>query len=492
MVINYNKLFKMLGDRGMKKMELKDVTGIGSATLAKLSRNQPVAMEVMVKICSALNCNIGDVMDIVPDKMDSVAMCYTQILKEELLPSVGCTEPSAIAFAAAKAREILGAMPDRCVVELSGNMYKNTKSVVVPNTGGMKGIYTAVAAGLVVGEAESGLEVLANITEDKRAELIDCVEKEHYIEVVIREQVGVLYVSVNAFISGESARVTIDGGHLNIVSIEKNGGVIFETEREEELKSQPQYYLLNIEDIVQFANTVDLSELRPLLERQVAYNRAIADEGLAGDWGANVGKSILAAFGNSLQFRAAAAAAAGCDARMSGCGMPVIIMAGSGNQGLAVSVPVITYADEIKCSQDELHRALIVANLATVHQKASIGKLSAFCGAVSAGCAAAAGVAYLLGGDYEIIAHTIVNALAIVSGIVCDGAKPSCAGKIGIAVMTGLLGYNLFAEMNRQFYGGDGILSPGVDKTISNVGYMASRGMRETDAEILKIMTENC
>ncbi|MDR1206579.1 MAG: L-serine ammonia-lyase, iron-sulfur-dependent, subunit alpha [Peptococcaceae bacterium] len=491
MMINYNRLFKTLTDRGIKKMDLKNAAGIGTSTLAKLSHNQPVAMEVMVRICSVLNCNIGDIMDIIPDKMDSIAACYTQILKEELLPSVGCTEPNTLAFAAAKAREILGALPDRCVVELSGNMFKNTKSVAVPNTGGMKGVYAAVAAGLIAGKAGSGLEVLADITEGQRTELKEYIDS-HYIEIVLREQVGTLYVSLYARAGGESARVTIDGGHLHIVGIEKNDEIIFEAEREEELKSQSKYYLLNIEDIVQYANTVDLGELRPLLERQADYNRAIAEEGLAGDWGANVGKSILATFGNGIQFRAAAAAAAGCDARMGGCGMPVIIMSGSGNQGLAVSLPVITYADEIKCPKDELYRALIAANLATVHQKTSIGKLSAFCGAVSASCAAAAGVAYLLGGDYEIISHTIVNALAIVSGIVCDGAKPSCAGKIGVAVLTGLLGYNLFAEMNQQFYGGDGILSQGVDKTISNVGDMASKGMRETDIEIIKIMTENC
>jgi L-cysteine desulfidase/DNA-binding Xre family transcriptional regulator len=490
LTISYSRLFKLLVERGIKKMELKDATGIGTSTLAKLSRNQPVAIEVLVKICSVLNCNIGDIMDVVPDKMDAIKDIYIKILRDELIPAVGCTEPSAIAFVAAKAAQALGAFPEAAVIEVSGSVVKNAKSVVVPNTGGLKGIRPAVAAGFVLGHPERELEVLSDISGEQIAQIAEYAASRS-IDVRLSGSGSDLYISVTALAGEDTARVVVEDGHTRVILIEKNGDILYKSDATADAESIAQYHSLNIEDIVRFADMADLEQLRPVLTRQIEYNYAISLEGLNNDWGANVGKSMLTAFGGDIKIRAAAAAAAGSDARMSGCDMPVIILSGSGNQGIAASVPVIVYARELNCPEDLLHRALIVANLSAIHQKTGIGKLSAFCGAVSACCGAAAGVAYLLGGDYEAIAHTIVNTLASVSGIVCDGAKPSCAAKIGMAFMAGILGFTMFADENRQFYGGDGIVAKGVDNTISNVGRMASRGMRETDREILRIMTDS-
>jgi L-cysteine desulfidase/DNA-binding Xre family transcriptional regulator len=489
--ISYNKLFKLLIDRGIRKKDLKEAAGIGSATMAKLSRNQPVALEVLVKICAHMGCNIGDIADVVTDKKDGKADTYTRILTEELIPAIGCTEPSAIAFVAARAAEVLGSTPERGLIEVSGNIVKNTKSVVVPNTGGLKGIRTAAAAGFLSASAARGLEILSELTPEQREEITPYINS-HELELVLADVEKLLYIAITAYCGDEYARVVVEDGHTRVTWIEKNGKLIFELDEDApQEQSAPDYSLLDIEDIVHFADTADLVELRPLLARQVEYNYAIAMEGLEHDWGANVGRALLLAFGDDIKIRAAAAAAAGSDARMSGCEMPVIVLSGSGNQGIAASVPVIVYAREMNSTEDELYRALIVADLVTVHQKTGIGKLSAFCGAVSACCGAAAGVSYLQGGDYEAIAHTIVNTLATVSGIVCDGAKPSCAAKIAVSFMAGLLGNSMFTEGNWQFFGGDGILTKGVDNTIANVGQLASCGMRETDREILKIISEN-
>jgi len=490
LTISYNKLFKLLIDRGIKKMELKEATGMGTATLAKLSRNQPVAIEVLVKICAFLDCDIGDVMQVLPEKQSLIDEAYCRILKENLIPAVGCTEPSAIAYAASKVRETLGAVPETVIVEVSGNIVKNAKSAVVPNTGGMKGIRVAAAAGIIAGDPALGLEVLSVLDTDQRLEIISFIE-ECSISIALSEIDMPLYISVYAEAAGESARVTIEGNHINITLIEKNHQIIYSIEHKpNENAISPDYHLLDMENIFRFAVTTDLAALKPILDRQIEYNYAIAQEGLTGDWGANVGRALLMTFGNDIKIRAAAASAAGSDARMSGSDLPVVILSGSGNQGIAASVPVIIYAKEMNCSDDELYRALILSDLTAIHQKTSIGTLSAFCGAVSASCAAAAGVTFLKGGDYEAVAHTIVNALASVSGIVCDGAKPSCAAKIAVAFFAGLLGEGMFAEGNWQFFGGDGILAKGVDNTIANVGRLASDGMRETDREILRIMTE--
>jgi L-cysteine desulfidase len=424
------------------------------------------------------------------DTNEIFAEACIRILREELIASLGCTEPSSIAFAASRARETLGCFPERCVVEISGNMLKNTKSVMVPNTGGMKGIKAAAAAGIIAGRPELDLEVLRDVTTADIDQIKDYLEK-HSIKVIHRDNGELLYIAVTLFAGSNHARVTLKGGHLNIVSIEKNDRVIFTNPEIKAEETDDPRSMLSIADIVDFARNGDIEKLRPIIKRQIEYNDAISREGLNHDWGANVGSSIRSVFDDHVMFRAVAAAAAGSDARMSGCDLPVIILSGSGNQGITASVPVIEYAKEFKCSEEMLYRSVILADLVTVHQKTSIGKLSAFCGAVSAGCGAAAGIAFLMGGDYDIIAHTIVNTLAIISGMVCDGAKPSCAGKIAVAVHTGILGYSMYANDNMQFYDGDGIVRRGVDNTIANVGRMASIGMRETDREIINIMKED-
>ena len=414
---------------------------------------------------------------------------YAAILREELIPSLGCTEPSSIAFTAAKARETLGHLPDRCVVEVSGNMIKNAKSVTVPNTEGMKGIPSATAAGIIAGKSELGLEALQDVTADDLVKIKKYLDKCE-INVIHSDTDALLYIAITVYGKDESACVVTKGGHLNVFSIEKNGEKLFQGEEIAETESYANRDALNIADIFDFAKHGDITQLKPIIARQIEYNYAISKEGLDNNWGANVGKIMLKTFGDELIIRAVAAAAAGSDARMSGCDLPVIIVSGSGNQGITTSVPVIEFAKRLESPEELLYRALILANLVTVHQKAGIGRLSAFCGAVSAGCGAAAGIAFLLGGDYDVIAHTIVNALAITSGMVCDGAKPSCAAKIAVAVHAGLLGYSMYAEGKMQFFDGDGIVQKNVDNTIANVARMANLGMRETDREILRIMTE--
>jgi L-cysteine desulfidase/DNA-binding Xre family transcriptional regulator len=489
MTISYHKLWKTLVDRKIKKMDLKEITGIGSSTLAKLSHDQPVAMEVIIKICSYLGCNIGDVMDIVPEKADDIARAYAHILEEELIASLGCTEPSSIALVAAKARAALGALPERCVVEASGNIIKNARSVIVPNTGGMKGIKAAAASGIIAGRPDAGLEALDAVTE-KDIEAISAYLSDHLIEVVHSEEPEPLYVAITVFSGGSSARAVLQGDHLGITLIEKNGEPIFAREADAHDTEAAELGLLSIRNIVEYAQNADIERVRPLIRRQIDYNYAISREGLRGDWGANIGKAMMNAFGNDAKVRAAASAAAGSDARMGGCDLPVIIVSGSGNQGITASVPVIEFATEIGCPEDRLHRAVILSDLVTIQQKAGIGRLSAFCGVVSAACGAGAGIAFLLGGGYDVIAHTIVNTLAVISGMVCDGAKPSCAAKIAVAVHTAMLGYSMYVNDNMQFRSGDGIVRKGVDNTIENVGRIASLGMRETDREILRAMTE--
>ncbi len=427
------------------------------------------------------------------ERSDPVYAEYIKILEAELIPAMGCTEPIAIAYAAAKARSVLGACPDSCVVEASGNIIKNVKSVVVPNTGGMRGIEAAASAGIVAGDADKQLEVLSAVTEDERAQ-IQAYCASHSIQIVPVHNGKVFYLSVFLAAGDDSSRVTIADFHTNIIRIEKNGQCIWALDAAETLAPEEAVdrSLLSVERIIAFANSVEIAEIEDVISRQIAYNRAISEEGLTHEWGAQVGRTLLATRGNDIRTRAAAAAAAGSDARMSGCELPVVIVSGSGNQGMTASLPVIAYAEELHASRDLLYRALVVSNLVTIHQKNSIGRLSAFCGAVSAGCGAAAGVAYLNGGRYEVIAHTIVNTLAIISGMVCDGAKPSCAAKIAMAVESGLLGYEMFLNGGHEFVAGDGIVMKGVDNTIRTVGRMARLGMRETDREILDIMTGHC
>ena len=414
---------------------------------------------------------------------------YIEILKEELVPAMGCTEPIAIAYCAAKARDVLGGMPDSVTLYVSGNIVKNVKSVIVPNTNGLKGIEAAAAAGIVGGKAEKILEVIADVTAEQkdamRTFLASC-------PIVVRPAEGDEALDIHIMLTGggHTASVRISGYHTNIVLMEKDDEVLFkagEVKASEEVTLADKS-LLTIKDIVEFANIVNIEDIKEILDRQIAYNTAIAEEGLKNNWGANVGSVLLKQHGDNLRTRAKAYAAAGSDARMSGCELPVIINSGSGNQGMTASLPVIVYAKGLGKTQEELYRALALSNLVTIHQKTGIGRLSAYCGAISAGCGAGCGIAYLQGGDYRAIAHTLVNALAIVSGIVCDGAKASCAGKIASAVDAGIFGYEMYLEQ-QQFYGGDGLVSKGVENTLMNIGRLGSVGMKETDKEIIRIMT---
>ena len=412
---------------------------------------------------------------------------YVQILKEELVPALGCTEPIALAYAAAKAREILGSIPDKVVIEASGSIIKNVKSVIVPNTNHLKGIPAAATAGIIAGRAEKELEVIAQVTESEIEQMKQFLQTAD-IKVVHADNGITFDIIVSVYKGSSYAKVRIANYHTNIVLMEKDGEVLYEIavegEKEEGLTDRN---LLNMKDIWDFAMTVDVKDIKETLDRQIAYNTAIAEEGLRGDYGANIGSVLLDTYGDDIRTRAKAKAAAGSDARMNGCELPVIINSGSGNQGMTSSIPVIEYAKEFDADEDTLYRALALSNLVTIHQKTGIGRLSAYCGAVSAGAGAGAGIAYLCGGGYEEVIHTVVNALAIVSGIVCDGAKASCAAKIASAVDAGILGYNMY-KRGQQFYGGDGIVTRGVEETIQNVGRLGKQGMKETNEEIIKIM----
>ena len=423
-------------------------------------------------------------------KTDLKYSAYISILEEELVPAMGCTEPIAIAYAAAKGREVLGALPDEIVVEASGNIIKNVKSVVVPNTGGLHGIEAAAAAGVVAGRAELLLEVISQVTDKQRGEMRTYL-KEHPVQVEFLDGDLVFDIRLTLRRGDDTAQVRIANYHTNIVHMERSGQVLLDLPVEADDESGlTDRTLLSMADIYDFAQTVDIADIKQLLDRQISCNMAIAQEGLTHSYGANIGQVIRASSRpDDLIAKAKSAAAAGSDARMGGCEMPVIINSGSGNQGMTASVPVIVYARETGASEEKLYRALALSNLITIHQKTRIGRLSAYCGAVSAGAAAGAGIAYLDGGGYEEIIHTVVNALAIVSGMICDGAKASCAGKIAAAIDAGVLGYRMY-QNGQQFYGGDGILSHGVEKTLDNVGRLGKIGMRSTDKEILQIMLQ--
>lgn len=421
------------------------------------------------------------------EKRNAKYAAYVQTLKEELVPAMGCTEPIVLAYGAARAREVLGEMPDRVVVGASGSIIKNVKSVIVPNTDHLKGISAAAAAGIVAGDADKELEVIASVSSEQTAQMKEFMEQvpitvEHIDNGITFDIVITLYKGVSY------ARVRIANYHTNIVLVEKNGEILEKKpvagESEDGLTDRS---LLNMKDILDFARTVDIEDVREVLERQIDYNWAIAEEGIRGNYGANIGSVLLDMEGESVRVRAKAMAAAGSDARMNGCELPVIINSGSGNQGITASVPVIVYAKDMKVSHETLLRALTLSNLTAIHQKTAIGRLSAYCGAVSAGAGAGAGIAYLHGGDYKEIVHTVVNALAIVSGIVCDGAKASCAAKIASAVDAGILGYQMYIR-GQQFYGGDGIVTKGVEETLKNVGRLGKEGMKATNEEIIRIM----
>lgn len=422
-------------------------------------------------------------------RTDEKYQAYVKILEEELVPAMGCTEPIALAYAAAKARETLGCLPDKVEIGASGSIIKNVKSVIVPNTGHLKGIPAAAAAGIVAGDASRELEVIADVSEEETKAIAEYL-KNTRITVEHIDQ-GITFDILVTVKKGDSyARVRIANYHTNIVLVEKDGEKLLdlpvEGEKEEGLTDRS---LLDVEDIWDFVNMVEIDDIRAVISRQIEYNTAIAREGLRGDYGANIGSVLLSAYGDDVKNRAKAMAAAGSDARMNGCELPVIINAGSGNQGMTCSLPVLEYAKELNSEEDQVYRALALSNLVAIHQKTGIGRLSAYCGAVSAGAAAGAGIAYLCGGGYEEVIHTVVNALAIVSGIVCDGAKASCAAKIASAVDAGILGYHMYLN-GQQFYAGDGIVTKGIEGTITNIGRLGKEGMRETNEEIIKMMIE--
>ena len=411
---------------------------------------------------------------------------YIQILKEELVPAMGCTEPIAIAYASAMAKEVLGNLPEKIIVDASANIIKNVKSVVVPNTNYLRGIEAAAAAGVVAGKVEKKLEVISQVTAEEKLFIKEYLER-NLIKVQLADTGFIFYIQVTAYYQNSYAIVRIANYHTNIIYIEKNKKILFEKETEILKEDLTDKTLLNVKDIIDFANTVDIDDIKEVIVRQIEYNTKISEEGLANSYGANIGRTLLTNCGDDLRTRARAKAAAGSDARMDGCELPVVIVSGSGNQGMTASIPVIEYARALEASEEKLYRALVLSNLITIHQKTGIGRLSAYCGAVSAGCGSGAAIAYLYGGGYEEISHTIVNALAILSGMVCDGAKASCAAKIAAAVDAGILGYDMY-KCGHQFKGGDGIVTKGVEATIANIGQLAKEGMKETDKEIIKIM----
>ncbi len=413
---------------------------------------------------------------------------YCLLLHRELIPATGCTEPIAITYAAARMRQTLGALPERMHICVSGNILKNAKSVVVPGTGGKKGIAAAAAAGAVAGDSGKLLKVIDGISLQQR-EAIDAYLKTAQIDVSCAEEGPALDIRVSGWSGADMAIVRIAGAHTNIVHIERNGEVLLDVPLAQTGCESEAQEALNTADIVAFADAVDLDRVRAPLERQLALNLAIAEHGLSHACGANIGRVLIEGSAGGLSDRARAYAAAGSDARMSGAELPVVIVSGSGNQGITASVPLAVWARERGFSEEALLRALIVSDLVTIHQKTGIGRLSAFCGAVCAGCGAGAGIAYLEGGGYDGVAHAVVNALAIISGMVCDGAKASCAAKIAAAVDAGILGYRMYTQ-KQEFVSGDGIVVKGVDNTIRNIGRLAKDGMRETESEILSMMLE--
>ena len=415
---------------------------------------------------------------------------FVDILNSELKPAMGCTEPIAIAYCASIVKEVLGGLPTDVKIHVSGNIIKNVKSVKVPNTNGKVGIRVAAAIGLVAGDSRKELEVIANSKEEDVLKLESYMEKAS-INVFPVDNEHTLYIEIIGTLNDDVAKVIILDAHTNVYLVEKNNKVLyFNDKKVSNLVVTINKSVLNIHDIIEFANIVDINDIKDVLDRQIEYNLAIANEGINGNYGANIGKTIMKYANNDILTKCKAMAAAGSDARMNGCEMPVVINSGSGNQGITCSVPVITYAKHLNVSDELLYRALVVSNLTTIHIKNSIGKLSAFCGVVIAGAGCGAGIAYLEGGREREINHTIVNALGIISGVLCDGAKASCAAKIASSVEAGMLGYFMFKDGN-QFISGDGFIKKGVENTIKAIGELARVGMCETDKEIIQLMMKD-
>ena len=422
--------------------------------------------------------------------MDSALYAnYLAILKHELVPALGCTEPIAIAYAAAKARQILGDFPDAIEMQLSGNIIKNVKGVTVPNSGGMKGIDAAAVLGIVGGNADKALEVLEEIRPEHIEKTKELTSR-HICSCTLTEGVSNLYIAAKVTKGEHYAEVTIVDQHTNITRIVKDGEILLSSEsQEEEAKTDIDKSKLAVKDILDFADQVRIEDVEEILERQIRLNTAISQEGLDNNYGAQIGKTLMHVWGKGITTRACARAAAGSDARMGGCSMPVVINSGSGNQGMTVSLPVIAYAEEWEVSRQKLYRSLVVSNLIAIHQKHYIGSLSAYCGAVSAACGAGAGITYMYGGSYQQVSLTIINTLGNIGGIVCDGAKPSCAAKIASSVDAALMAFHLSIQ-NKSFLPGEGIIRGDVEETIKSMGYIGRVGMRETDTEILNIMID--
>ena len=411
---------------------------------------------------------------------------YVRLLEQELVPAMGCTEPIAVAYAAAVAMEALGQIPETVDIAVSANIIKNVKSVIVPNTGGLHGLEAAAAAGIIAGQPDKKLLVISQVTPEQVAKIEDYLQKARF--TVRESQDGNLFdIQITLTSGAETAVCRITDSHTNVVNVVRNGQVLLSKTAEETKEESGDKALLQVEKIVAFADEVDLADVEPILKRQIQCNMAIAQEGMTKPYGARIGQVLMKSRGSDPATKAKAMAAAASDARMGGCELPVVINSGSGNQGITASVPVVVFAENLGVSQEQLYRALVVSNLVTLHLKSGIGPLSAYCGAISAGCGAAAGITYLYGGKFTEIAHTVVNAIAINSGVICDGAKASCAAKIASAVEAGILGMDMYRQ-GSQFLGGDGIVSKGVENTIRNVSYVASEGMRKTDSEIIKIM----
>ena len=422
-------------------------------------------------------------------KQDAQYRGYVTLLKKELVPAMGCTEPIAIAYAAAQAAARLKEDIKQVDIYASGNIIKNVKSVTVPNTGGRKGIQSAAAIGIIAGDPTLGLEVISHVRTEQIAQMEAFLEK---TAVYVHHEQCSCSLQVGVRVSGDkhTVLVCIQNEHSNIVRIEEDGRCVLDKEARKDTQEQLDAMQFSMQGIYEFAEIADLADVKEILDRQIQCNTAIAEEGLAHSYGANIGSVLLSTYGDSVQIRARALAAAGSDARMSGCELPVIINSGSGNQGMTCSLPVIAYARELQSSEEQLYRALLISNLSTLYQKKYIGRLSAYCGALSAGAGAGAGIAYLLGGDYDHICHAIVNALAITSGMICDGAKPSCAAKIATAVDAGIMGCMMY-QKGKQFYRGEGIVCRDIEETIMGVGQLARDGMKETDDEIIKLMIQN-
>ena len=417
---------------------------------------------------------------------------YTAILKEELVPALGCTEPIALAYASAECRKLLGDLPEKATAECSGNIIKNVKSVIIPNTGGMKGIEAAVAAGMIGGDASKGLEVLSAVREEDLPSIREYIAEKR-VSVKLLHTSATLHFIITMKKGNDSASVEVIHQHTNIVKKIRNGEVVFQKDSSSEEnmnESLTDRSVLSVDGIIEFGETADLSLFAPIIEEQIRCNSAICEEGLRNKWGVNIGQYLLETREQDFITEAKATAAAGSDARMSGCVYPVVINSGSGNQGITVSVPVIVYCRRNDIEHEKLIRALAISNLIAIHQKTRIGRLSAYCGAVNAACGAATAITWLQGGTRDQIKETITNTLATISGMVCDGAKPSCAAKISLALEAAMMGHDLAME-DDNFLPGDGIVKSDVESTIIGVGEIASKGMVSTDETILNVMVND-